>query len=166
MSILGAVTGRDPEALAAAYEQYGPLKSDAADAVVALLEPIQQRVGGAARGSGRDVAPAGDGCRPGRNDRSGRAGAGTHEHRPAPPLTVMPGGERLLLAVVEAAPTWHPEHATFQPFPVHAWLVRHPDGPILVDCGVGIGHTLIDEWYHPPSHQSVLIEAGRQRVGR
>ncbi len=61
----------------------------------------------------------------------------------------MPGVEQLLLAVVEAAPTWHPEHATFQPFPVHAWLVRHPDGPILVDCGVGIGHTLIDEWYHP-----------------
>ena len=44
LSILGAVTGRDPAGLAAEYEQYGPLKSDAADAVVAMLEPIQLRV--------------------------------------------------------------------------------------------------------------------------
>lgn len=65
------------------------------------------------------------------------------------PLTVMPGVERLLLAVVEAVPEWHPERATFQPFPVYAWLVRHPDGPILVDSGIGIGHALIEEWYRP-----------------
>lgn len=64
-------------------------------------------------------------------------------------LTVVPSVERLLLAVVEAVPEWHPEHAEFQPFPVYAWLIRHPDGPILVDSGVGIGHTLIDEWYRP-----------------
>ncbi len=44
LSILGAVTGRDPAGLAAEYEQYGPLKSAAADAVVAMLEPIQLRV--------------------------------------------------------------------------------------------------------------------------
>ena len=37
----------------------------------------------------------------------------------------------------------------FEPFPVHAWLVRHPDGPILVDTGIGLGHPLIDEWYRP-----------------
>jgi glyoxylase-like metal-dependent hydrolase (beta-lactamase superfamily II) len=61
----------------------------------------------------------------------------------------MPDVERLLLAVVEAVPEWHPEHATFQPFPVYAWLIRHPDGPILVDSGVGIGDALIDEWYRP-----------------
>lgn len=64
-------------------------------------------------------------------------------------LTVVPEVERLTLAVVEAVPEWHPEHATFAPFPVHAWLVRHPDGPILVDTGVGIGHPLIDKWYQP-----------------
>jgi glyoxylase-like metal-dependent hydrolase (beta-lactamase superfamily II) len=63
--------------------------------------------------------------------------------------TVVPGVERLLLAVVDAVPEWHPEHATFQPFPVYAWVIRHPDGPILVDSGVGIGHPLIDEWYRP-----------------
>lgn len=65
------------------------------------------------------------------------------------PLTVLPSIERLTLAVVGAVPEWHPEHATFEPFPVYAWLVRHPDGPILVDTGVGIGHPLIDEWYRP-----------------
>ena len=43
LSILGAATGADPEALADSYTQYGPLKTDTADAVIALLEPIQQR---------------------------------------------------------------------------------------------------------------------------
>ena len=42
-SILGAVTGETPEALAGRYSQYGPLKNDVADAVAGLLEPIQQR---------------------------------------------------------------------------------------------------------------------------
>jgi tryptophanyl-tRNA synthetase len=44
LSILGAVTGRDPEALAEEYSQYGPLKSDTAEAVVELLRPIQAGV--------------------------------------------------------------------------------------------------------------------------
>jgi tryptophanyl-tRNA synthetase len=43
LSILGAATDRDPEALAADYTQYGPLKADTADAVVELLRPIQTR---------------------------------------------------------------------------------------------------------------------------
>ena len=64
-------------------------------------------------------------------------------------LSVVPRVERMTLAVIEAVPAWHPEHATFEAFPVHAWLVKHPDGPILVDTGVGIGHALIDEWYRP-----------------
>jgi glyoxylase-like metal-dependent hydrolase (beta-lactamase superfamily II) len=64
-------------------------------------------------------------------------------------LTSLPGIERLTLATVEALPAHHPEHATFTPFPVHAWLVRHPDGLILVDTGIGTGHPLIDEWYRP-----------------
>lgn len=63
------------------------------------------------------------------------------------PLTVTPRVDRLLLAIVEGVPEWHPEHATFQQFPVYAWLIRHPDGPLLMDTGIGIGHTLIDEWY-------------------
>ena len=43
LSILGATTGGDPEALADDYSQYGQLKVDTADAVVALLEPLQVR---------------------------------------------------------------------------------------------------------------------------
>ena len=43
LSILAAATGRTPEEAARGYTQYGPLKSDTADAVVALLAPIQQR---------------------------------------------------------------------------------------------------------------------------
>jgi tryptophanyl-tRNA synthetase len=43
LSILGAVTGDDPAALATKYEQYGPLKTDTAAAVVEHLVPIQQR---------------------------------------------------------------------------------------------------------------------------
>lgn len=44
LGILGACTGRDPLVVAEEYDQYGPLKSDTADAVVALLEPIQSRL--------------------------------------------------------------------------------------------------------------------------
>ena len=43
LSILGAATGRDPEACAEGYTQYGPLKADTAEAVVELLVPIQTR---------------------------------------------------------------------------------------------------------------------------
>jgi tryptophanyl-tRNA synthetase len=43
LSILGAATGRDPEALADDYTMYGPLKADTADALVALLQPVQDR---------------------------------------------------------------------------------------------------------------------------
>jgi tryptophanyl-tRNA synthetase len=43
LSILGAATGRDPETLADEYHQYGPLKSDTAEAIINLLEPVQHR---------------------------------------------------------------------------------------------------------------------------
>lgn len=43
LEILAVATGRTPEDVAAGYTQYGPLKTDAGEAVVALLEPIQQR---------------------------------------------------------------------------------------------------------------------------
>jgi len=43
ISILAAATGRDPEGIAEEYTQYGPLKADTAEAVIDLLEPIQQR---------------------------------------------------------------------------------------------------------------------------
>lgn len=43
LDILGAATGRSPEQAALGYSQYGPLKNDTGEAVVALLEPIQRR---------------------------------------------------------------------------------------------------------------------------
>jgi tryptophanyl-tRNA synthetase len=43
LSILAAATDDKPEALAGNYSQYGPLKADAAEAVIELLQPLQQR---------------------------------------------------------------------------------------------------------------------------
>ncbi|MGI8939023.1 MAG: tryptophan--tRNA ligase [Iamia sp.] len=43
LSILGAATGRSPEAAAEGYTQYGPLKADTAAAVLERLAPIQAR---------------------------------------------------------------------------------------------------------------------------
>jgi tryptophanyl-tRNA synthetase len=43
LSILAAASDDKPEALADKYSQYGPLKADAAEAVVELLRPLQQR---------------------------------------------------------------------------------------------------------------------------
>ena len=41
LSILGAATGRSPEAVAEDYSMYGPLKADTADAVIEMLRPVQ-----------------------------------------------------------------------------------------------------------------------------
>ena len=43
LEILAAATDGDPAALATGYAQYGPLKADAAAAVVELLRPVQAR---------------------------------------------------------------------------------------------------------------------------
>ena len=43
LELLGAATARSPEAAAAGYTQYGPLKADTADAVVEMLRPIRER---------------------------------------------------------------------------------------------------------------------------
>jgi N-acyl homoserine lactone hydrolase len=56
---------------------------------------------------------------------------------------------RLHLTDVSPAPNlpW-----TRPTFPVFAFLVLHPAGPILVDTGVGLGNALIDELYAPAHH--------------
>jgi N-acyl homoserine lactone hydrolase len=64
-------------------------------------------------------------------------------------LPALPAIDRLTLARVTRVPDWHPEHGVFRPFPVHAWVVRHPDGVILVDTGIGEGNDVIDSWYAP-----------------
>ena len=43
LDILAAATGTTPEAAAEGYTQYGALKVDTGEAIVAMLEPIQQR---------------------------------------------------------------------------------------------------------------------------
>ncbi|MDT0614755.1 tryptophan--tRNA ligase [Streptomyces lancefieldiae] len=43
LEILAACTGVDPEELAGAYDSYGALKKDTAEAVVEVLRPVQER---------------------------------------------------------------------------------------------------------------------------
>jgi tryptophanyl-tRNA synthetase len=43
LSILAAATGREAKVVAEDYTQFGPLKKDTADALVAVLEPVQAR---------------------------------------------------------------------------------------------------------------------------
>jgi tryptophanyl-tRNA synthetase len=43
LELLAAATGETPEAVAARYDAYGPLKRDVAEALVALLAPVRQR---------------------------------------------------------------------------------------------------------------------------
>jgi len=43
LTILAAATGTEPEAVAKEYSRYGDLKKATADALVAMLEPIQSR---------------------------------------------------------------------------------------------------------------------------
>lgn len=44
-------------------------------------------------------------------------------------------------------PDWHP--LAGGEGVVRAFLIRHPERPILVDTGVGFGDAKIDEWYQP-----------------
>lgn len=64
------------------------------------------------------------------------------------PLADMPRIERLDLATVELPPD-HPAADLGRTVAVHGFLIDHPDGPILVDTGVGFGNAFIDELYQP-----------------
>jgi len=63
-------------------------------------------------------------------------------------LEHLPEIVRLHLADVTRVPDWHPEYAAFQPFPVYGWLIRHPNGLVLVDTDIA-PHPILDEWYGP-----------------
>ena len=54
--------------------------------------------------------------------------------------------ESLHLADV-TLPEWHP--LAGQLCVVNAFVIRHPEGPVLVDTGVGAGHEGIDRLYQP-----------------
>ena len=68
----------------------------------------------------------------------------------------MPRIDVLQLARVNGVPEFHPEHHTFTPFPVHGFVIHHPDGAIVVDTGIGYGNDLIDTLY--PHHSMSLID--------
>ncbi len=79
-----------------------------------------------------------------------------------PALATVPRIDVLELAHVDAVPEFHPEYGTFSPFPVHAFVIHHPDGPLLVDTGIGYGNDFIDSLY---PHQSRSIVAELNRCG-
>lgn len=63
-------------------------------------------------------------------------------------LVAMPGVRRLRLSTIEL-PESHPAAHLGRSVPVYGFLVEHPDGPIVVDTGVGYGNEFIDELYGP-----------------
>jgi N-acyl homoserine lactone hydrolase len=63
-------------------------------------------------------------------------------------LDNMPRVAQLDLASVEL-PESHPAVSLGRTIPVHGFLIHHPDGPILVDTGVGFGNQFIDDLYTP-----------------
>ena len=78
--------------------------------------------------------------------------------RPVAALPTLPRIDRLSLAEL-TLPDSHPHHGEGA-CAVLAYLVHHPDGPILFDTGVGHGNRLIEELYHPVVHDLVeSIEA-------
>lgn len=56
--------------------------------------------------------------------------------------------DRLHTATVTRLPDWHPL-AGAGGYPVFAFVIRHPDGPILVDAGIGTGNAFIEDAYAP-----------------
>jgi N-acyl homoserine lactone hydrolase len=64
------------------------------------------------------------------------------------PLSQMPRIRRLDLARIEL-PADHPAADLGRSAEVYGFLIAHPDGPILVDTGVGVGNAFIDELYRP-----------------
>lgn len=58
--------------------------------------------------------------------------------------------EPLLLTEVSLPPE-HPR-AGGGPYPVYGFVITHPDGPVLVDTGVGEGHPDVDRIYSPRRH--------------
>lgn len=63
LGLLAVCTGGDPARLAERYDRYGPLKTDVADAVLAVLEPIQRRYHELAADPGAVDAVLADGAR-------------------------------------------------------------------------------------------------------
>lgn len=78
-------------------------------------------------------------------------------------LATAPRIDILRLARVTGLPEFHPEHDTFRPFPVNGFLIHHPDGPIVVDTGIGSGNEFIDGNY-PHEFVDLVGELNRRGV--
>jgi N-acyl homoserine lactone hydrolase len=76
-------------------------------------------------------------------------------------LRSLPRIERLDLAVL-TLPEWHPEAPNQPTAPVYGYVIDHPDGPIVVDTGVGFGNDFIDEVYQP---ECVGLDGALRAVG-
>lgn len=76
-------------------------------------------------------------------------------------LKSLPRIERLDLAMV-TLPAWHPEASNQPTVAVYGYVIDHPDGPILVDTGVGFGNDFIDEVYAP---ECVRLDEALDRLG-
>ncbi len=63
-------------------------------------------------------------------------------------LRILPEIVPLSLATVQL-PASHPAASLGRTVPVYGFCIRHPDGAILVDTGVGMGNAFIDEAYAP-----------------
>ena len=68
--------------------------------------------------------------------------------------------ERVLLAEVQF-PDWHPRFYEGG-CSVFGYVIRHPDGVILFDTGVGTGNRLIEDLYHP---NVVAVTAALEALG-
>jgi glyoxylase-like metal-dependent hydrolase (beta-lactamase superfamily II) len=65
-------------------------------------------------------------------------------------LASLPAIERVHLADVTRLPDWHPALPGGRTgYPVFGYLIRHPEGPILVDTGIGTDSARIRELYAP-----------------
>jgi N-acyl homoserine lactone hydrolase len=77
-------------------------------------------------------------------------------------LALLPRIDVLALSRLVSLPESHPEHTTFEPFPVYGFLIHHTDGPIVVDTGIGFDNAFIDALY---GHESVDLVAEINRCG-
>jgi glyoxylase-like metal-dependent hydrolase (beta-lactamase superfamily II) len=73
-------------------------------------------------------------------------------------LPTLPRIDRLELAEL-VLPEWHPRAAEGVCV-VLGYVVHHPDGPVVVDTGVGTGNDLIEDLYRPTVHDLVARLAG------
>ena len=128
LSILGASTGQDPEALADRYDQYGPLKADTAEAVVELLRPVQARYAELAADPGAVDAILATGAAKARPHRRGHHGAGPRGHRPPPPPDLSRSSKPLAPAPVPSRPRARGRRAAARPVATALGVRRHRSG--------------------------------------